>query len=247
MGLWLHDRGLIAGVYPLVIGEEGVEAKSGKTVLNNLFHDETFKQLRDQLPRTAPAATWRFVRATLAAVGETLPPSWEAMSVADVMCGSARMGAGAPTSGLFLKDSYFLEGDKDKLRLFLMREFAERVRRRIDVAAAELHAAAGEAARVLAAAGLGDAAAAAGWPCWRSLLRRSRPAAPVPEAAPASAASAMSADTPPAAAIPPLLHVPPNSGTPQQRVVFDSSHGARSGAAARHSHAGTEVLDAAPA
>jgi hypothetical protein len=79
------------------------------------------------------------------------------------------------------------------------------------------------------------------------LLRRSRPAAPVPETAPASAASALPADTPAATVPPLLLHVPTHSSTPEQRIVFDSSHGARSGAAARHSHAGMEVLDDAPA
>jgi hypothetical protein len=146
MALLAYDRGLIAGLCPLVVGEEFVEPRSGKTVLDNLFHNHEFKALRDALPRTVPAATWGFVARTMAAVGLSLPPSWLAMSVADVMCGSARMQPGAVTSGLFLKDVYFLDGDKEKLRLLLMREFADKVRRRIGVAAAELRAAAGEAA-----------------------------------------------------------------------------------------------------
>ncbi len=135
-----HDRGVLAGLYPLVVGEECVEPKSRKTLLSNLFHDDAFKTLRDALPRTAPTASWRFVARTLAALGETLAPGWDAMSVHDVMCGSARMAGAStpvlPTSGMFVKDCYFLEGDKDKLRLCLQREFAEKVRRRIGVTAA---------------------------------------------------------------------------------------------------------------
>jgi hypothetical protein len=146
MALYLFDQGLVAGFYPIVIGEQRVEPHSGKTVLDNLFHNATFKALRGMLPTTCPTATWRFVARTLAGVGHELPPSWEAMSVADVMCGSARMHASAPTSGVFLKDCYFLEGDEGKLRLLLMREFAEKVRRRIGIATAELNAAAGEVA-----------------------------------------------------------------------------------------------------
>jgi hypothetical protein len=128
----------------MVVGEERVEAHSGKTFLDNLFQNKNFRVLRDVLPRTAPTATWRFVARTLAAVGLALPPGWDALTVREVMCGSA---CGAvqclppgsllhPTTGLFQKDIYVLEGDKDRLRLFLMREFAEAVRRRIGIAAA---------------------------------------------------------------------------------------------------------------
>jgi hypothetical protein len=134
--LFLFAKGLVS-VYPMVVGEERVEAHSGKTFLDNLFQNKNFRVLRDVLPRTVPTATWRFVAHTLAAVGLALPPGWDALTVREVMCGSA---CGAvpclPTTGVFQKDIYVLEGDKDKLRLFLMREFAEAVRRRIDIAAA---------------------------------------------------------------------------------------------------------------
>ncbi len=158
--LLLHDMGLLAGFAPIVIGEEQLEPRSGKTVLDNLFHNADFKQMRDELPRIVPTATWRFVRLTLAAVGIDLPPAWEQMTVYDVMAGSTRMGSGfaagfagfeLPTNGVLIKDCYFLEGDKGQLRLML-REFAEKVRRRIAVAdARRLEAAEDELAQALQA------------------------------------------------------------------------------------------------
>jgi hypothetical protein len=145
--LYLYDTRALAGFCPLVVGEEAVEPHSGTTVLDNLFRNEQFKTLRAALPDTPPAATWAFVRRTLAAAGETLPAGWDAMSVREVMCASSRMqGEASLTSGVFIKDCFFLEGAKDHLRLLLMREFAEKVRRRIGIAAAALNAAAGAAA-----------------------------------------------------------------------------------------------------
>ena len=146
MGLLLYDQRALAGVCPLIVGEAAVEPRSGTTVLDNLFHNGVFRELRNALPDTPPAATWAFVRRTLAAAGETLPPEWETMSVRDVMCASARMESGALTSGVLIKDCFFLEGAKDHMRLLLMREFAEKMRRRIGIAAADLNAAAGVAA-----------------------------------------------------------------------------------------------------
>jgi hypothetical protein len=145
MALLLYDTRLIAGFSPLVVGEEQLERRSGKTVLDMLFQNAQFKQTRDKLPHTVPTATWRFVRLTLAAVGIELPAAWEAMTVHDILCGSTRNlvppsgsapHVAVPTSGVLIKDCYFLEGDKRQLRL-LLREFADKARRRTAVAAAE--------------------------------------------------------------------------------------------------------------
>jgi hypothetical protein len=215
LALYLYDRGVVAGFYPIMVGEAGVEPASGKTVLDNLFGNATFKVLRDKLPSGAPpAATWRFVAATLAAVGEALPAGWERMTVRDVICGSPRVagaaagggggscivgsggggdkhnsrGAGAGcalTSGLFMKDCYVLEGDRDKLRTCLMHEFAVKLRRRIDAAAEEDAAA-------LAAGGRGGDAVAASW----APLLQSRPGSSAATGAPlATSASAPAAST----------------------------------------------------
>jgi hypothetical protein len=204
MALWLLHVGRIRGVCPLVVGEEHVQSDIGMVVLDNLFHNPEFRAAKAALPRTAPAATWRFVRATLAALGETLPPAWEAMSVHDIMCASQRMSAPAkaplahakaakggghadadeeqqqndgdddidddgeaalphvqppPFSGLLIKDCFFLDGQKEKLRLVL-REFAAVIRQRIGARRDEGSIAApndGEDTLVAAEVGLGDA------------------------------------------------------------------------------------------
>lgn len=140
MSLWLLRQKHICGVYPLMVGLEHAHPSlpGGTTLLDNLFHNEEFREVRNALPRVPNAPTWRFVRKTLTALGETLPAEWERLSVYDIMCASERMApessasspALPPFSGMLIKDAFVLDGPKDKLRLML-REFSTVVKERI--------------------------------------------------------------------------------------------------------------------